>query len=158
MTERYNNVIFITEDNCKGPCVNGIITEALSTCTSNIPLVLWDSKHVENWMKHLNSNIKIFSEVVIQISRLSPLFYFHCITGLDLVELTWEDVFEIINTDLSTIEEDETISKEDKEIIVETLNYVNNSVNNSIENLKLLAKTIHGCIINMKENVKLERV
>ncbi|KAL9652406.1 hypothetical protein ABK040_015991 [Willaertia magna] len=111
-----------------------------------VPVTYWDTFFVTTFIKQIQN---INSESLLQtvnhnlMTSIAFLFEYHCITGLDLLEITVEDVKEILSTTLSDVEKEE--EEQENNNIVKARQYINNYLleSDEIKTIDRLANDIY---------------
>ncbi|KAL9646078.1 hypothetical protein ABK040_007957 [Willaertia magna] len=105
----------------------------------SIAIQYWTVKDVSNYIKEIPFQI-------MDMSIVALLFEYHCMTGIDLLEITCEDIKEILSTSNIVVITTLTDSIENKVIDVE--GYVNKVLKENNLNIDCLAQSLHLCLIN----------
>ncbi|KAL9646084.1 hypothetical protein ABK040_007962 [Willaertia magna] len=108
----------------------------------SIAIQYWTIKDVSNYIKEIPFQI-------MDMSIVAWLFEYHCMTGIDLLEITCEDMKEILSTsnaDIITSLTTTTYSLGNKVVDVE--GYVNKVLKDNNLNIDCLAQSLHLCLTN----------
>ncbi|KAL9653081.1 hypothetical protein ABK040_006300 [Willaertia magna] len=106
----------------------------------------WSVERVVSWIGGL-PNITLNNNNVIEMSKISHLFEYHCITGRDLVDLSFQDIMELLST-REVMNANEEISPR----VLQTIEYVNKYLLTTDNNVITVAASVFTAIYNLFNN------